>query len=101
MGRRIKRINLWLRRKAHLPLLIIGVLVVLLLFINEDTSLKLNMEYEKEIKSLKQEIRMCQDSALYYRQKHDAVLKSAVDLEYAAREQYHMQRPTEDVYIIK
>ena len=101
MGRKAKKFNFWLRRKSHLPLLIIGSLVVVILFVNDETSLALNMKYEKEINALSEEIDLCRDSALFYRAQREAIIHDSEDLEHLARERFHMQRPTEDVYIIK
>lgn len=93
--------SFWLRRKSHLPLIVIGTLVVLLLFFNDETSMSLNMEYEREINRLTQEIKECKDSANFYRSQRDAIIHNTEDLEHMARERFHMQRPTEDVYILK
>ena len=101
MGKRIKKANFWIRRKSFLPLLALGSLVVLLLFFNEDTSLSLNMQYDKEIEDLKEQIASCKDSADYFRAQREAILHEISDLERIAREKFHMQRPTEDVYILK
>lgn len=101
MGRRVKKLNYWLRRKSHLPMILIGSLVVLLLFFNDETSMSLNMEYEREIKRLTQEIKECKDSANFYRTEREAILHDSEDLERMARERFHMQRPTEDVYLLK
>lgn len=100
MGKKIDRISLWLRRRSHLPVVIVGALVVLLLFVNEDASLSRNIEYQKKISELKVRIRESEDSAAYYRERREAILNGVDALEYVAREQYHMQRPTEDVFII-
>lgn len=101
MGGKIKKFNFWLRRKSHLPLIIIGTVMVLLLFFNDETSLALNMEYEREINRLSLEIKENKDSAAYYRSQREALLNDSQDLEHMARERFHMQRPTEDVYILK
>lgn len=101
MGKKTKRLNFWIRRKSHLPLLVIGSIVVLLLFFNDETSLALNMEYEKEINRLTLEIEECRDSAAFYRREREAIIHHSEDLEHLARERFHMQRPTEDVYILK
>lgn len=90
-----------MRRRSHLPLIVIGSIVVLLLFFNDETSLALNMKYEKEINRLSLEIKECRDSAAYYRRQREAILSHSEDLEHLARERFHMQRPTEDVYILK
>ena len=101
MSKRINKLNFWVRRKSHFTLVAVGSVVVLLLFFNEDTSVKLNMKYQEEIKSLKRQIRECEDSAEWYRTRREALYISAEDLEHVVREQYHMQRPSEDVYLIK
>ncbi len=99
--KKIKRFNVWVRRKVHIPLFIIVALAVILLFFNEDTSLTLNRKYDAEIKALKEEIDECKDSTRLYREKYNALLTNKEDLERVAREQYNMQRDDEDVFIIK
>ena len=101
MSKNIKKLSFWMRRKSHLTLIAIGTVVVLLLFFNEETSLRLNMEYQEQIKNLKRQIRECEDSAAWYRARREALYINTEDLEHLVREQYHMQRPTEDVYVIK
>lgn len=100
MSGKIKKMNFWVRRKSHIALFLILGLVVVLLFFNEDTSYKLNMEYEDQINALKREIKECEDSAAYYRARRDALLTGTEELEHIAREEYHMQKPSEDVYVI-
>ena len=73
----------------------------MLLFFNDETSLALNMEYEREINRLSLEIKENKDSAAFYRSQREALLHDSQDLEHMARERFHMQRPTEDVFIIK
>ena len=101
MASRLSRFNLWIRHKAHLPIIIIGGVVILVLFFNDETSVQLNMAYEKEIRGLQSEIKLCRDSAEYYRQRRQSIIEGTSNLEHVAREQYRMQRPTEDVFIIK
>lgn len=100
MGKKIKKASFWIRRRSHLPVLVIGSVVVLLLFFNEETSVRLNMQYEKEISELRREIQMSLDSAAYYRERREALEYGTSDLEHLAREQYHMQRPGEDVFLL-
>ena len=95
------KLNFWVRRKSHLPLILVGTLVVMLLFFNDETSLALNMEYAREINRLTMEIKECKDSASYYRKQRESLLHHSADLEHLARERFHMQRPDEDVYILK
>ena len=101
MSKFTKKVSFWVRRKSHLPLIIIGSLIVVLLFFNDETSLALNMKYEKEINALTEEIDLCRDSAIYYRSLREAIIHDTEDLEHLARERFHMQRPTEDVFILK
>lgn len=101
MKKNLKKANFWVRRRSNIPVIIIGTLVVLLLYFNEDTSVSLNMEYERQINSIKAEIKQNLDSAAYYRSRKEAILNGTNDLEYLAREQYHMQKPTEDVFLIR
>lgn len=101
MSAKFKKFNFWIRRKSHLPLIIIGSIVVLILFFNDETSLALNMKYEKEINRLSMEIKECRDSAAYYRAEREAILNHTDDLEHMARERFHMQRASEDVFILK
>lgn len=101
MGKKIKKLSFWMRRKSHLPVIVIGSLLVLLLFFNEETSVKLNVEYQNQINELQRRIKLNEDSAEYYRQRRHAIETGQADLEQVAREQFHMQRPTEDIYLIK
>lgn len=101
MGKRLKRLNLLVRRRSHLTLLIIVGVIVLLLFFNDDTSLALNLKYQNEINRLQNEIKLNLDSAALYREKRLSVLAGRDELERLARERFNMQKNTEDVYVIK
>lgn len=91
----------WFKRCANIPLLIIGVFFVGLLLLNEDASFTQSMQFEKEIVRLKKEIKENKDSAIYYRTRRQAIERGDDALEYIAREQYHMKRPTEDVFLLQ
>lgn len=101
MGRKIKRLNFWVRRRSALPLMCIGGLMVSVLFFDDETSVSLSMEYDREIYELRQQIKHNLDSAAYYRSQREALVTGTRELEHIAREQYHMQRPTEDVFVLK
>lgn len=98
--KKTKKMNFWMRRKSHIAPLLIGGLVIALLFFNEDVSWKTNMEYQRQINELRQEIKACNDSAEWFRQHRERLLTGTEDLEQIAREEYHMQKPTEDVYLL-
>lgn len=101
MGRRYSRFNLWLRRQSHLSVLLVAGAVIALLFLNEETSITRSRELDKEIASLKAGIAAAKDSAAYYKTARQRLQTHAEDLEKVARENYGMQRPTEDVYLVK
>ena len=69
-------------------------------FFNEDTSWKNNMEYQEQIRGLQEKIKVCNDSADWFRARRENLLRGEDELERIAREEYHMQKPTEDVYLI-
>ncbi|MCH5218248.1 MAG: hypothetical protein J1F07_06845 [Muribaculaceae bacterium] len=94
-----KKESFWQKRKGTIPFLVIATVVIAVLFLNEETSVRTNMEYEGRINDLRQEIRHNRDSALYYRQHRLAIENGESDLERLARERYHMQKPTEDVFV--
>lgn len=101
MSRKIKKFNFWVRRRSHIAVIAIGSLVIALLFLNEDASWEHNMEYQEQIKSLNEQIKMCNDSAEYFRRQREKLLTGTEELEQLAREEYRMQKPTEDIFIIK
>lgn len=89
----------WARKRSAIPFLVIGTMIVLVLFLNEETSVKTNVEYEKRINTLKTQIQHNLDSAKYYKEHRMAIENGKGDLERIARERYHMQKPTEDIYV--
>lgn len=72
-----------------------------ILLLNDDASFSQSVVYEQEIVRLKQAIRECNDSAEFYRSRRLAIERGDDALEFIAREQYHMKRPTEDVFILE
>lgn len=100
MGRKLNRFNLWLRRQSHLSVLLVAGAVIVLLFSNEETSMARSQELDKDIAALKASITQANDSADYYKKARERLLNGTEDLEKVSRENYGMQRATEDVYII-
>lgn len=101
MTKRIKKFAFLARRKGQLVLIFLGTLVIVLLFMNDDASVSRNMEYDRRISEMRVQIKANNDSAEYYKARYEALLHQDADLEHTAREQFHMQRPTEDVYLVK
>lgn len=100
MRKRLKKFRLWLSRKSHLTLGAVGGAMILLLCFNEETSISRNMEYAATIKQLNADIKAYRDSAAYFRRHREALTTDVSNLEHLARERYHMQRPTEDVFLL-
>lgn len=98
--KKTKKMSFWMRRRSHIAPLLIGSLVIALLFFNEDTSWKNNIKYQAQIKSLQEEIKACNDSARWFRERREQLLTGNEELEQIAREEYHMQKPTEDIYLL-
>ncbi len=98
--KKTKKAGFWLRRRSHLPMIIIGGIFISVLYFDDETSVKLNMEFDRQINALKKEIALNQDSAQYYRERREGIERGKADLEQMAREQFHMQRPTEDVFLL-
>lgn len=59
------------------------------------------IKYESEIKDLKMSIREAQDSAVVYEQKLNALNSDKEAVERVVREEYHMKRENEDIYLTK
>lgn len=95
-----KKTAYWYKRVANVPLMLLLALSLGILLLNDDASISQSMEFEKEIIRLKREIKDCNDSAQYYHDRRIAIECGGDELEYIAREQYHMKRPTEDVFLL-
>lgn len=78
---------------------IVGVLIYVLFF--TDTSVQATYHYEKEVESLQKRIAKERDSLEYYRDLNQKLASDRYTIEKEARENYHLRRPHEDVYIIK
>lgn len=58
------------------------------------------LEYDKEIKTLKAQIKQCEDSTAVYRQRLKMLDSDPETLERIVREEYLMKRDNEDLYIV-
>lgn len=89
----------WCKRYISLNLIGIVAALVWILFFT-DNSVSVMYAYDREIDSLEQAIKICNDSADYYHQLNGKLQTEQSTMEQVVREQYHMQRPYEDVYVI-
>lgn len=90
----------WCRRYLKLNFLGTTAVIIFVLFFN-DNSVVNSIEYAREIEHLKQEIREYNDTFQYYRNLNQSLMRNPETMERIVREQYHMQRPNEDVYIVE
>lgn len=90
----------WCRRYVSFSLVAVAGILVYILFFT-DNSVQTTYGYEQEIEQLKAEIKIEEDSLNYYRHLNSSLASDPVTIEQVARENYHMQRENEDIYIIK
>jgi cell division protein FtsB len=90
----------WVKRYVTLPLLIAVAYIVFVLFFNENSYFK-SVEYQQEIDRLEAEIKENNDTMQYYHRLNASLSSDPKELERIVREQYHLQRPNEDVYIVE
>ena len=88
----------WCKRYISVSALVIAGALVYVLFFNDNSILN-HYQYEGEIDRLKAEIKVNRDSLEYYRAMNSRLDTDREAMEQIVREQYHMQRPNEDVYI--
>jgi len=88
----------WLRRYVSLTLIVVVAFVFFVLFFNDNSILQ-SFEYNRQIQALKDEIRANEDTLRYYRDLNERLNTDPETMERIVREQYHMQRPSEDVYV--
>ncbi|MDL2309507.1 septum formation initiator family protein [Parabacteroides sp. OttesenSCG-928-B22] len=66
-----------------------------------DSSLYMRYQYDEKIRSLEKEIKGYQEEIKENREKLNALQTDREGLERFAREEYHMKKPNEDLFIIK
>lgn len=76
---------------------VIGALTYVL-FLNDNSVID-HYEYEARIRELRHEISLNRDTLEYYRTLNDRLDTDRSTMEQIVREQYHMQRPSEDIYL--
>lgn len=90
----------WLRRYMSLPTILVLAFVVYLIFFG-DNSVARRVEYQNTIDSLNQCLAQQNDSLSYYRDLNRRLSTDPELMEQVVREQYNMNRPNEDVYIME
>ncbi|MDE5704769.1 hypothetical protein [Muribaculum sp.] len=96
----MKKVFLWCRRYLSVTFLILIAFVMIVLFFNDNSFVK-SVEYTTRIKELREEIRDNEDTLRYYRHMNHALDTDPETMERIVRENYHMQRENEDVYLVE
>lgn len=89
----------WIKRYISFPLIATVGFIVYLLFLNENSVTK-SMNYAAEVRSLQTQIAQWEDTLRHYERLNALLDSDPGELERIVRENYHMQRPSEDVYIV-
>lgn len=66
-----------------------------------DSSLYMRYQYDEKIRGLEKEIKMYQGEIEENREKLESLQKDKEGLERFAREEYHMKKANEDLFLIK
>lgn len=90
----------WCRRYLKINFLGTAAVIIFVLFFN-DNSVVNSIEYAREIERLRLEIKEYNDTFRYYRNMNQSLTRNPETMERIVREQYHMQRPQEDVYLVE
>ena len=90
----------WCKNYIRLPFLLGIAVIVFLTFFNENNVMRY-YEYDSEIERLRTEIKNNEDTIAYYRDLNRRLRTDRATLERIVREQYHMQRRNEDVYVFE
>ncbi len=88
----------WCRRYISLTFIAVIAFVLFVLFFNENSIMK-SVEYNREIERLKAEIKEYSDTMNHYHSHNARLETDRATMERVVREQYHMQRDNEDVYV--
>lgn len=90
----------WCRRYISLTLIIVVGLMVYVTGFNDNSFVNIH-HYKQQIKALRSQIKENSDTLEYYESLNRRLETDPVTMERVVREQYHMQRPGEDVYVFE
>ncbi len=90
----------WCRRYISLSLVAItGALAYIMFFTEKSTGE--TYRYTRKVEQLKAQLKSEQDSLEYYKRLNKNVYTSVDAMEQVVRENFHMQRANEDVYVVE
>lgn len=90
----------WLKRYIKPTFVLVAGYLAFVLFFNENSIAK-SFEYDKIIDSLENEISIYQDTIKHYIHLNERLNNDPEAMEQVVREQYHMNRVNEDVYVFE
>lgn len=99
MKKEFKSFAAWCRRYISVTFIIVLAFVGFVLFFNENSVMR-SFELNQRINELELEIQDNRDTLIYYQNLNRALNTDPETMERIVRENYHMQRPNEDVYIV-
>lgn len=88
----------WTHRYISVTLMIVVAALAYVLFFNENSVMR-TYQYEREIERLQAEIKDNRDSLEYYTELNRRLNQDPAVMEKVVRETYHMQRPSEDLFL--
>ena len=94
MSERLSDLWSWTRRYVNLPFVLMTGVLVYVLFFNDNSILD-NYRYQQE------EIAANYDTLRYYEALNERLRTDPETMERIVREQYHMQRPNEDIFLVE
>lgn len=89
----------WCKRYVNLTFIAVFVFALYLFFFNENSFMQ-SYRYNQQIEALKAEIQQNRDTMEYYESLNNLLNTDPETMEKIVREHYHMQRTSEDVYIV-
>lgn len=90
----------WCRRYINPGFIVMAAVLVYVMFFSDNSVIDYN-RYQAEADELKLRIMECNDSIDYYERLNRSLNTDPSTMERIVREEYHMQRPNEDVYIVE
>ena len=93
-------LNIKFLNRTNLCIVVIVLFSIYITFFSDYNYMRI-VEYDAEIKDLKAQIAATKDSFHIYEQKLQSLDSDPETLEKIVREEYHMKRDNEDVYIVK
>lgn len=88
----------WTHRYISVTLVVVVGALAYVLFFN-DNSVMRTYQYEREIDRLRAEIKDNRDTLEYYSELNRRLDQDPAVMEKVVRENYHMQRPSEDLFL--